>query len=401
MKTPSYALLLGNLLTVFFVASLTGCGSGTQNTPPPALSIAISPGAANVQWGGSIPLTATVENDSSNSGVTWSITCSSTPCGSLSATSTAGGKPTTYSPPVALPATNLTVNLKASSVADSTKSATAVITVPQLSGFAGVREAHIDSVNGVTRLIINGQPAPPLMFMFQENYLDCSGTGDCSQRLQYLAPQVQDAATSGIDLFQVSLQGWPWDNQGTAPLDFSQIDQLMDNLLAADPKALLILRVIDTPGPGWLPPVAPTNADYVVSPNVPFSTGPGQISMASDIFFNGFLTSIPHLIDHLVNSSYGAHVLGYTILCPPGDGEWYPVGDYYGPDYSPVSTQHFQSWLQSKYGSDAALSAAWGFPVTIATALASWAPAVPMSIAPQASPAFNSPSPMAFRRAPA
>ena len=105
-----------------------------------------------------------------------------------------------------------------------------------------------------------------------------------------------------------------------------------------------------------------------MSPNVPFSADPAHISIASDIFFNGFLTSVPHLLQYLENSSYGAHILGYNILGPPGDGEWYPAGDYLGPDYSPVNTQHFQSWLQSKYGTDAALSAAWGFPVTITTA---------------------------------
>ncbi len=37
-------------------------------------------------------------------------------------------------------------------------------------------------------------------------------------------------------------------------------------------------------------------------------------------------------------------------------------------DYSPVNTQALQKWLLNKYGSDAALSAAWGMPVTIATA---------------------------------
>jgi hypothetical protein len=327
--------------------------------PPPAIKVSISLNVANVQWAGSVQLTATVDNDSSNSGVIWTITCSSTPCGGLSATSTASGKATSYSPPIALPAANLMVNLKATSVADQTKSATAVITVPELPGFTGVSEAHVDSVNGMTRLIINGKPAPPLMFMDQEDFLE---------RLQYLAPQVQDAVASGIHLFRLTVNNWPWDNQGTAPLDYSSIDFYLDNVIKADPKAVLLLNISTVPGPGWKPLVAPTNADYTVSPNVPFVADPAHISIASDIFFNGFLKSAPHLIQYLENSSYADHILGYTLCGPPGDGEWYPPEAHYGPDYSPVNTQHFQSWLQKKYGSDAALSAAWGFSVTIASA---------------------------------
>lgn len=96
-------------IVLALAAGTISCGGGGASSPappppPPAIKVSISPNAANGQWGGSIQLTATVENDGSNRGVTWTITCSSTPCGSLSSTSTASGKPTTYSPPVALPA---------------------------------------------------------------------------------------------------------------------------------------------------------------------------------------------------------------------------------------------------------------------------------------------------------
>ena len=350
--------LPGILIAVVVAAGSVGCGGGGGGSSQAPIDVAITPATVTVQWGGTTQLTATVNNDGSNRGVSWAVSCSSIPCGTVSPTSTASGAPATYTVPVTLPASNLSVTLTATSVADSTKSASASITVQQIPGFNGVSEAHIDKVNGMTRLIINGKPAPPLMFMDQENFLD---------RVQYLAPQVQDAAARGIHLFQMSLHAWPWDNQGQAPLDFSYIDQVMDNLIKADPQAILLLRVDGAPGPGWKPPVAPTAADYTKSPNFQFAP-PGNISIASDIFFNGFLTSVPHLLQYLENSSYGAHILGYNIMEPPGDGEWYPREAYYGPDYSPVNTQHFRNWLQSKYETDAALSAAWGFPVTIATA---------------------------------
>jgi hypothetical protein len=163
-------------------ACALSCGGGgaTSPPPPPPISVSISPSAATVEWGGTSQLTATVGNDSSNSGGKWIVSCSSTPCGALSSTSTASGKPATYSPPVTLPAGNLSVKLMVASVADPTKSAAATITVRQLASFSGVSEAHLDMVNRVTRLIINGKPAPPLWFQYSEGLIPSHISVPCS-----------------------------------------------------------------------------------------------------------------------------------------------------------------------------------------------------------------------------
>jgi hypothetical protein len=342
------------------MCGLAACGGSSSAAPPspPTISVSISPTAATVQWGATSQLIATVNNDSSGKGVNWKVSCSSTPCGALSSTSTGSGAPTTYTPPVVLPAANLSVTLTATSVADPTKSASAAVTVPQLQGFAGVSEAHIDTVNGIARLIINGKPAPPLIFMYQEDF---------PNNQQFLAPQVQDAANSGIHLYSISYNFWPWDNQGTAPLDFSQADQEINNILAVDPTAILLPEVGLSPGPGWMPPVPPTAADQILYLDGP-TTDAYHVSMASDIYFNGFMTSLPHLIQHFETSSYDAHLLGYAFIAG-NTGEWFPVDMYpRGIDYSPVNTRAFQNWLLNKYGTDAALSAAWGRTVTINTA---------------------------------
>jgi Fe-S cluster assembly iron-binding protein IscA len=75
--------------------------------------------------------TATVFNDPSNSGVTWSVTsagCSGTACGTLSATSSASGAPVSYSAPAIVPNPR-TVTVTATSVADIGKWAAATVTV--------------------------------------------------------------------------------------------------------------------------------------------------------------------------------------------------------------------------------------------------------------------------------
>jgi hypothetical protein len=346
------ALICAGLVTTF------GCGGGTSlPPPPPSISVSVSAAAPSVQWGASVQVMATVENDSGNRGVNWTISCSSSPCGTLSANATASGTPTTYSPPIVLPAANLAVKFTATSASDPTKSGTATVTVPQLSGFIGVSEAHVDSSNGMARLIINGKPAPPLWFDYAQNF---------PTHIQFLAPEVQDAAGSGVSTVALALNAWPWDNQNTTPLDFSASDHVIDNVLAAKPQALVVLNITAWPGPGWNPVVPLTSADYTVYPDGSTSDT-YHISMASDACFNGFLTSVPHLLQHYESTSYAAHILGYIVNWG-GTGEWYPVEMWRGPDSSVVNTKHFQSWLQSKYGTDAALSAAWGTPVTIATA---------------------------------
>jgi len=357
MASRNRTLFSGILIAVVLAAANFGCGGSSSSPPPPPPPLTISPSTATVQPGATQQFTATIETGSASGGVRWTLTCSSIPCGTVSPASTASGAPTTYTPPVALPAANLSVTLTATSVADSTKFASASATIPQIPGFNGVSEAHIDKVNGMTRLIINGKPAPPLIFMYQEDF---------PNNQQYLAPQVQDAASNGVHLYSVS-PNFPWDNGGTVPLDFSATDQYLDNVLKVDPQAVFLLQIGVWPGPGWVPPVPPTAADQIV-----YLSGPTSdvyhISMASDIYFNGLLTSLPHLLQHFEPTSYADHLLGYRF-CGGNTCEWFPVDMYpSGIDYGPVNTQHFRDWLQNKYGSDAALSAAWGTSVTIATA---------------------------------
>ena len=81
--------------------------------------------------GQSIKFTANVSNDSSNKGVTWSLSqngSSCSPgCGTISPATTPSGQPATYSAPATINA-NLQFNVTATSVADSTKSQTDVTT---------------------------------------------------------------------------------------------------------------------------------------------------------------------------------------------------------------------------------------------------------------------------------
>lgn len=92
------------------------------------VSVSISPtGPLNVSINATQNFTATVNGDSSNAGVVWSLGTSCTPdsCGSLS---NVANTSVTYTAPAAVP-NPATVTLTATSVADTTKSPSVVITV--------------------------------------------------------------------------------------------------------------------------------------------------------------------------------------------------------------------------------------------------------------------------------
>ena len=112
---------------------LAACG-GSSNSGPPPISVAFTVGflpPANMSVSSQAGIAATVSNDSANGGVNWTVSCGSAgQCGGFQPTSTASTIPTTYTAPPAIPSGS-TVTIKATSATDSTKSASATITITQ------------------------------------------------------------------------------------------------------------------------------------------------------------------------------------------------------------------------------------------------------------------------------
>jgi hypothetical protein len=113
---------------LFLAAFLQGCSSQGNTDDTPVVGVSISPGTASVQKGLTQNFTASVTNDSTNRGVTWSLSgsgCTGVACGTLSNVTTTS---VTYTAPATV-STPATVTLTATSVADVTKSSPATITV--------------------------------------------------------------------------------------------------------------------------------------------------------------------------------------------------------------------------------------------------------------------------------
>lgn len=117
-----------------WVLSLAGvlcaCGSSsTMTVTPPAITVSISPSSQMaIDQGQSLNFTATVVNDSSGKGVTWTVSgtgCTGAACGSFSNITTTTA---TYNAPTAVTA-NMTVTITATSIASSAQMASSTVAV--------------------------------------------------------------------------------------------------------------------------------------------------------------------------------------------------------------------------------------------------------------------------------
>jgi hypothetical protein len=105
-------------------------------TEATGISVSIDPTTAILALKATQQFTATVLNDPGNGGVTWRVKgeiCDgpflSPQCGTVSPAATASGEATTYTAPSSPPPLSDRVTLRATSVSDDTKSATAGVTI--------------------------------------------------------------------------------------------------------------------------------------------------------------------------------------------------------------------------------------------------------------------------------
>ncbi len=123
----------GVILSAIAVADNTKSAAASITvTAPPAIAVGVSPASSTLLAGtGTQSFVATLQNDSQNKGVTWSLSgagCTGAACGSLSASASVSGAAIVYSAPATAPSP-AAVTLRATSVADASKSAAADITI--------------------------------------------------------------------------------------------------------------------------------------------------------------------------------------------------------------------------------------------------------------------------------
>jgi hypothetical protein len=126
MTSTNSGSLIGTLLATIISVSVSGCGGGSR--PQNIFFVNVGSSAQTVDEARSVSITATLVNDTSGKGVTWSLSgtgCVGTACGALSNQTPSS---VTYTAPNQVTA-NLSVQVVATSVADSTKSIPVSLTV--------------------------------------------------------------------------------------------------------------------------------------------------------------------------------------------------------------------------------------------------------------------------------
>lgn len=146
MRSFSILLIVGSLIF------LAACGGGSSTPQGLPVTVSLSPSTAQtINGGGSVNITAAVANDSTNSGVTWSLSPSGT--GSLTNVTTTS---VTYKAPASVPQTT-TVTVTATSKATSSASASLQITI--LGPTVSLSPAAPQTLNQAGTLSITASPA--------------------------------------------------------------------------------------------------------------------------------------------------------------------------------------------------------------------------------------------------
>jgi len=126
--TPAPAGDLAVTITATSVADSSASNFVTVTVP--GITISIAQSATTVPINTKAQLTATVSNDPTNKGVSWTVACGAAQCGTISPVATASGVATTYTAPTMFPAGDLAVTITATSVVNTSASNSAAVTVP-------------------------------------------------------------------------------------------------------------------------------------------------------------------------------------------------------------------------------------------------------------------------------
>ncbi len=212
--------------------------------------------------------------------------------------------------------------------------------------------------NGTLRFLLDGQPLVTPVF---ETY------APTTQHFRQFA-----AAGCRVYGFPANCGAEPWEHSvpvwvGPDVWDFSEFDENVAKIVAADPQALIFPRV-HVGEPAWWREANPAAlirfSDGSLERRRPYRLWPEKKSrtypsVASTHWRQAMAVALEHLIDHIQSSSYADRIFGYHVYGLSTE-EWYHYHseDQLG-DYSDNVRLDFQRWLKDKYWTIDGLRQAW------------------------------------------
>lgn len=169
--------------------------------------------------------------------------------------------------------------------------------------------------------------------------------------------QIKMAAAAGAPFVSFGLNA-PWPPPGTAP-DWGGINSAIEQVLAANPNALIIPRITLWP-PKWWIHAHPD--DIMVWDEQVSSTDPNPGNVASPLYRHDAAEALTTVITHC-EEKYGTYIAGYHIA-GQNSAEWFYAGTWSNAlnGYAKADLVAWRKWLQARYPDDAALRAAWHQP---------------------------------------
>jgi hypothetical protein len=209
---------------------------------------------------------------------------------------------------------------------------------------------------GVPTLFVNGQPrsgASYMSYVPQERYYRDSA----EQGLSLFT----FSATSDYSYYQLAANCW----LGPEHYDYTQLDERVAMILHACPQAEIIPLVFVSAPPWWCD-AHPDELCVTADGQFVNDTGnnpPDQrvASLGSVVWRRDTADNLRQFIEHIQNSDYAPHIIGYELSCGITE-EWM----YWGfqaralCDYSIANLAAWRRWLATQYADDAAIQSAWG-----------------------------------------
>lgn len=170
-----------------------------------------------------------------------------------------------------------------------------------------------------------------------------------------LESQIEMAASAGVD-FVSFCAPMPWPAPGE-PADWSATDAACEQVLGANPNALLLPRISADPPPAWWRKAHPDDVmTWEDGSQQPYAV------VASPTYRRDAAARVAALVEHL-ESKYGNNMAGYHP-CGQNTGEWFYQSTWGNllNGYAPADTAAWRVWLRKRYRDDAALQKAWRDP---------------------------------------
>lgn len=166
--------------------------------------------------------------------------------------------------------------------------------------------------------------------------------------------EIELAAAVGVDFVSFPVV-MPWPEPGK-PADWSATDAVCEQVLRANPRALLLPRFGCDPPEWW----RKAHPDDVMT----WEDGSQQAHavVASPIYRRDAAARVATLVEHL-EARFGDHMAGYHP-CGQNTGEWFYQSTWESllNGYAPADRAAWRAWLRARYRTDAALAQAWHDP---------------------------------------